>query len=812
MDKKLLCLKLSLLIFLPVFLSGIQAQTFSWGNVKFQGMGFVTGINAHPAEPGFVVARTDVGGNYRWDQHNNSWIPLLDAFNAPGVSGDAMSYSDPGLLYSVTLGPLLLKSADRGDTWTKMDGFPDIHVNPNSGYFRWGGKRLVVDPNNEGAVLYYASEQDGLWKSQDYGETWSQIDTGQVPPGSRAGNIFVAIDMNSGNENLNSQIIYAGVQGKGIYMTSDGGINWNILPGGPDSLTHRPVSGTVSTDGTLYVTYTDQESQWGHDGTDGRIYRYAGNRLTDITPADNNGRGFSGIDTAFDDPDKVIAIQWKPGYEKGIHLSLNGGESWKPVRFSNLKEPSWYPTYVPWTFTSHIMFDKADSDKVWQPNGFGVYVTNNIQSSNPEWVTRMDNLEELVAGQVHVPPVADGRAVFSLVMDKIAFAHENMNEIPSKAVFGNLFGIGTGMDYCVDNPSVSVIVGSQMNNIAEERHLYTTNNGDSWSPIPSIPDNFNNGNIAISATDETRWVWAPHNDASSVPNVQMHYTSDKGTSWHLSSGIPAIRNSATHHWAQSLVLASDRVNGDYFYYYLQNDGGALYRSDDGGETFSKVYSGLPQHYQCKLKAVPFKEGHLFFHTNKGNLYHSSDYGSSWSEIQGVSSVGGIGFGKAIPPSKEPAIYIAAVIDGTEAIYLSTDYGDSWTNISWGMMPAGKVRDISGDLRTEGLVYFATGGRGVMYGLADIPTSGSIPGQSGYTELKIFPNPVYGSLLNIEFSKPIDTGRIHVFDNFGKMVKMQNFINKTSETLNTASLRSGIYILQVYENNTPTGIKRFLVIN
>ncbi len=812
MDKKLLCLKLSLLIFLPVFLSGIQAQTFTWGNVKFQGMGFVTGINAHPADHDFVVARTDVGGNYRWDPYNKSWIPLLDTFNAPGVSGDAMSYSDPSLLYSVTRGPLLLRSADRGDTWTQLGGFPDIHVNPNSGYFRWGGKRLVVDPNNDGAVLFYASEQDGLLMSGDYGETWQQIDKGQVPTGSRAGNIFVAIDMTSGNGNSNSQIIYAGVQGKGIYRTTDGGINWNILPGGPDSLTHRPVSGTVSTDGTLYVTYTDQESEWDHDGTDGRIYKYSGENLIDITPSDNNGRGFSGIDTAFDDPDKVIAIQWKPGYENGIHLSLNGGESWKPVRFSNLREPSWYPTYVPWTYTSHIMFDKADSDKVWQPNGFGVYVTGNIQSSNPEWVTRMDNLEEFVAGQVHVPPVTDGKAVFSLVMDKIAFAHDNVDKVPSKAVFGNQFGIGTGMDYCVSNPSVSVIVGSQMHRIAEERHLYTTDNGKSWRPIPFLPADFNNGNIAISATDENRWVWAPHNDASSVPNVQMHYTTDKGNSWQPSSGIPSIRNSATHTWAQSLFFASDRVNGDYFYYYLPNDGGAIYRSADGGESFSKVYSGLPQHYQCKLKTVPDKEGHLFFHTNKGNLLHSSDYGSSWSEVPGISSVGGIGFGKPLSSSEDPAIYIAGVIDDTEAIYLSTDYGNSWTNISQGRMPAGKVRDISGDLRSGGLVYFATGGRGVMYGRADISTSGSIPGSTGFSELKVFPNPANGSLLNIEFSKPIASGRIHVFDNSGKMVHMRNFNNKSTETLNTVALKPGIYILRVYENDSPAGTKRFLVIN
>jgi xyloglucan-specific exo-beta-1,4-glucanase len=718
-------------LLLHLILFSSNAQTFSWENVKFQGMGFVTGITSHPADPDFVVARTDVGGNYRWDPVNERWIPLLDAYNAPGVSGDAMSESDPSLLYSVVSGPLLLRSEDRGDTWTIMDGFPNIHVNPNSGYFRWGGKRLVVDPNNDGAVLFYASESDGLWRSADFGASWEK--TVQVPAGTRGGNIFVAIDRTSGTEDQDSRIIYAGVQGKGVYMTTDGGINWQILPGGPDSLKLRPVSGTVSSTGILYVTYSNQESSRGHDGTDGRIYKFNGDRLVNITPANNNGRGFSGIDTAPGDPQRIIAIQWKPGHENGIHLSTDGGATWKPVRFSNLSHPAWYPGYVPWTFTSHIMFDRADPEKVWQANGFGVYVTHNIQAVNPLWSARMNNLEEFVAGQVHVPPVAGGKAVFSLVMDKIGFDHDRVDAVPARAVFGDQFGIGTGMDYCAVNPSVSVIVGSQQNNVSEERHLFTTDNGNRWNPIPTIPAGFNNGNIAISATDENRWVWAPHNDASSVPNVQMHYTTDKGKTWQPSSGIPSIRNSATHHWAQSLMLASDRVNGDYFYYYLPNDGGAIYRSNDGGKTFARVYAGLPQHYQCKLKSVPYKEGHLFFHTNKGRLYHSRNYGSSWSEMPGVSSVSGIGFGRPLRSHEDVAIYIAAVIDGVEAIYLSTDYGRTWADISQGRIPAGRVRDITGDLRTRGLVYCATGGRGVIYGKADLP-----PVSPGFTTYYVSP--------------------------------------------------------------------------
>ncbi len=425
MKKNLSILSYLLLLLLVFSFSGkLFSQSFNWDNVSFQGMGFVTGINGHSTDPDYVVVRTDVGGNYRWDASRSRWIPLLDGFNAPGVSGDAMSLSDPNLLYTVATGGLFLKSTNRGDSWTRMEGFPTIHVNGNTHFYRWAGKRLVVDPNNNGSVLYYASEGNGLWRSPNYGANWQQVSTSQVPIGEVGGNIFVAIDKNSGGPDKNSEIIYVGVQKAGVYRSADGGQTWQLLPGGPDPSVYYPVSGAISSTGVLYVTYSTQASAWA-DGTEGRIYKTQDGQLVNITPSNNNKLGFNGIDVAADNPEKIIALQWKPGNTNGIHLSVDGGNSWKPIAFSNRSEPEWYPTYSPWTFTGQIMFDGQNSDKVWKVNGFGVYVTENVQANNPLWKAEMNNLEEFVAGQVHIPPVPDGKSVFSLVMDKIAFAHDN---------------------------------------------------------------------------------------------------------------------------------------------------------------------------------------------------------------------------------------------------------------------------------------------------------------------------------------------------------------------------------------------------
>ncbi|HEX8531997.1 MAG TPA: hypothetical protein VF646_18310, partial [Cytophagales bacterium] len=54
-----------------------QAQSYAWKNVNLQGMGFVTGLVAHPTTANLVYARTDVGGLFRWNAASNSWTPLI---------------------------------------------------------------------------------------------------------------------------------------------------------------------------------------------------------------------------------------------------------------------------------------------------------------------------------------------------------------------------------------------------------------------------------------------------------------------------------------------------------------------------------------------------------------------------------------------------------------------------------------------------------------------------------------------------------------------------------------------------------------
>jgi len=68
----------SFLILFLAILGVVFGATFEWKSVEINGGGFVPGIIFHPASPGLLYARTDVGGLYRWDEETKRWKQLFD--------------------------------------------------------------------------------------------------------------------------------------------------------------------------------------------------------------------------------------------------------------------------------------------------------------------------------------------------------------------------------------------------------------------------------------------------------------------------------------------------------------------------------------------------------------------------------------------------------------------------------------------------------------------------------------------------------------------------------------------------------------
>ena len=162
-----------------------KSQPYIWREVKIGGGGFVTGLSFHPLEKDLIYARTDVGGAYRWDPASSRWVSITDWIGEPdweltGIDSLAIDPSDPNRVY-LAAGIYLSESARNGEILRSEDKGATFERVPMP--FKMGGnepgrgngERLAVDPN-DGRVLFLGSRAAGLWKSADYGRTWSEAE------------------------------------------------------------------------------------------------------------------------------------------------------------------------------------------------------------------------------------------------------------------------------------------------------------------------------------------------------------------------------------------------------------------------------------------------------------------------------------------------------------------------------------------------------------------------------------------------------------------------------------------------------------
>ena len=81
----------------------------------------------------------------------------------------------------------------------------------------------------------------------------------------------------------------------------------------------------------------------------------------------------------------------------------------------------------------------------------------------------------------------------------------------------------------------------------------------------------------------------------------------------------------------------------------------------------------------------------------------------------MQSANSLGLGKSAPGKNFPTLFLAGRIGGLQALFRSDDIGTNWVRINDDQHQYGYISRVTGDSRIYGRVYFATGGRGVIYG-------------------------------------------------------------------------------------------------
>jgi len=104
---------------------------------------------------------------------------------------------------------------------------------------------VVIDPRDERVA--YAGATDGLWHTQDGGDSWSRWGEGL------AGITVTAV----GLDPVDERVAYAGTMYEGLYVTEDGGATWRPEQGGvPTTASVRAI--LLSPDGQQVYVATDQ--------------------------------------------------------------------------------------------------------------------------------------------------------------------------------------------------------------------------------------------------------------------------------------------------------------------------------------------------------------------------------------------------------------------------------------------------------------------------------------------------------------------------------------------------------------------------
>jgi len=738
-----------------------------WGNVRFDGGGFVDGIVASSKEQGVIYARTDVGGVYRWNASNHAWVPLLDFLSQDnvglyGVESIAIDDASPGRLY-VLAGTtyfsngktVVMRSEDYGASFETVDVSSLFRAHGN-GLGRQAGEKLAVDPHNSN-IVFCGSRAAGLFKSSDAGKNWANVSTIGAKSGadlmSTNGIAFVLIDPSSSVTGGATSTIYLGVSDtqNGLYVSKNAGAKFDPIAGAPAGLMPNRA---VLSNGNLYVTFSN--SLGPYNLSNGAIYRYAvtTGTWTNLTPKTDDGKalmgnggqgaahGFGGVSVDPTDPNHILLTTLNfyggqsryadggEGWGDRIYSTTDGGSTWRTTFSSqDPKDPStanvsangnaWISGMaIHWA--GHIMFNPFSGKEAWVISGNGVFHSENLSDALAVWKLESKGIEETVPLDVVSVP---GGPLVSAIGDYDGAAYTDIGASTPR----HNPPVGTTQSLGYAPLTGEFLRGGHVTDYStgtgiESNVMYfSENNAATWSKLATTPKG-SQGLVVLSA-DGKVMLHRPEN-ASSV-----YCSADQGKSWTSVTGLDGQ--------AQYARIVCDPVNANVF--YLLNQQGKLLKSADKGVSFTAVGSlqddskSLYQASNGLLRTVPGREGHLWapldqaqswaangkFSTN--GLAFSDNGGTTWTRFPSVNSAHAVGIGKAAPGAAYETLFIWGVAGGANnplGVYYSIDKGATWTRMNDDQHQFGGPGNgafVQGDVNVFGRVYMSTVGRGLIYG-------------------------------------------------------------------------------------------------
>jgi hypothetical protein len=703
-----------------------SAEPYTWSAVSIGGGGYVTGQAIHATVPDVHFLRCDVGGVFRWSASSGAWEPMLDWVNPDdsnlsGCDGLALHPGNPDVVFAL-LGRYayqtpsgLYKSTDRGATWRLV---LSTRCASNSDQ-RWLGEPVAFDPENPETV-YCGTRTNGLHKSTDGGETWTKLASlasGDTGSGSADNYATYPIGIRTVLA-APGGVVYAGLfyrttnSASGVYRSTDGGTTFSQLADAPAAPARFAFA-----DGMLYVTH------------DAGVAKFDGAGWTDITPPGETGQKFCAL--AIDPADGAHILVSRYAYASGqaMYRSTDGGAAWSANLVSSsasYPEASWFPGNHKFAATATLAFDPHAPGAVYYGDWYAVWGCPDISASAPAWSSLVNGLETSVVVNLLCPPASttSGQvpALMSGFADIIGFRHFDHWRFPTSRVT-TTDAEGISADFCETAPQNLAVVTADDWYGAGTRIITSADGGATWTQrgIPTISgDTVELGRIAVDRTNPAKMVYVPYLP-SSISSARIYYTTNSGQKW-AKSGSSVGGRALTQNtiFDPNQPLCADRNTDSRFFLYNKANGG-LYRSTNGGQSWSDANGGtanplpvLQSGNQAVLTTAPGRVNEVWISLGWQGLWRSTDSGATFSQISAFSVARSIGWGK--PESGTASIpYVFGKYNGVWGVWRSTDLS-TWERINDDAHAFGnETKVVAADRQVYGRVYLGSNGNGIRLG-------------------------------------------------------------------------------------------------
>jgi len=660
------------------------------------------------------------GGRWR----DNTWM-AAGPTNIPGRITDlAIHPAHPEIIYAASAAGGIFKSIDSGTTWAAIfdaegvQSMGALAIHPDSPDVIYAG---TGEANSSGDSY----EGVGIFKSTDGGSNWTYrglLDSYYI------GRIVI--------DPLRPESIYVAVTGglfntnpeRGVYRSIDGGDSWDQMLYVDDTtscidIAIHPSTGTLLA--AMWYRYRNStERKVG--GMQSGIFRStdAGQNWTRLSgglpsQADTVGRIGLSIDPQSQTVYAIYANH--PGYFMGVYKSTDLGDSWTRTNDAALTDLyssfGWYfgnirvvPGNPDVVYALGVpLYKSTNGGASWFETGYGTHVDHHALYINPD---NPDMIYDGCDGGVNISSNQGNSWTNLFDMPNTQFYAITIDYNNPERLYGGTQDNGSmrtltgGTDdwqrilggdgfYCVVDYTDPNIIYAEY----QWGYLYkSTDGGYEWDWALGSMDYY---------ADRHNWctpvVMDPieHNTLYYGSN-RLYRTTNGGFSWNDISG-DLTNGPGAGNLTYGTITTIDVAPSNNSYIYVGTDDGNVWKTSNGGSSWNKISALLPNKWVTRVTADPYNPDKVYV-TFSGyresdpipHIYQTDD-GIVWNDIHNNlpdAPVNDI----LVDPQEDSTLYVATDV----GVYYSEDMGGSWLPLGAGM-PIAPVHDIAFHDSTRTLV-------------------------------------------------------------------------------------------------------------